>query len=131
VAFIQSGISKTRYCTCAVRENSGPQRVFRSPHAAAKVATPDLIFLDLSFREMDGLDVLREIKSTTSLVHIPIVVVTGSADPKLVRAVYKLNGNCFIRKPNELGKLLRFIRTCYTFWGSVVTLTEDSSEAER
>jgi chemotaxis family two-component system response regulator Rcp1 len=88
----------------------------------ANAPKPDLIFLDLSFREKEGLDVLKEIKSTPSLVHIPIVVASGSDDPKLVRAVYELNGNCFIRKPNELGELLRFIKTCYQFWGSVVTL---------
>ena len=87
------------------------------------VAIPDLIFLDLSFRETEGLAVLKEIKSTPALVHIPIVVAAGSDDPELVRAVYKLNGNAFIRKPNELGELLRFVKTCYEFWGSVVTLS--------
>jgi chemotaxis family two-component system response regulator Rcp1 len=91
--------------------------------------TPDLIFLDLSFREKDGLDVLKEIKSTPSLVHIPVVVASGSDDPSLVRAVYKLNGNCFIRKPEELGELLRFIKTCYQFWSSVVTLSPELKES--
>ena len=86
------------------------------------VSVPDLIFLDLSFRETEGLAVLKEIKSTPALIHIPIVVAAGSDDPELVRAVYKLNGNAFIRKPNELGELLRFVKTCYQFWGSVVTL---------
>jgi CheY-like chemotaxis protein len=87
-----------------------------------KVKIPDLIFLDLSFRETEGLAVLKEIKSTEALVHIPIVVAAGSDDPELVRAVYSLNGNAFIRKPNELNELLRFVKTCYQFWGSVVTL---------
>ena len=94
----------------------------------ADAPAPDLIFLDLSFREKDGLDILKEIKSTPSLVHIPIVVASGSDDPSLVRAAYDLNGNCFIRKPNELGELLRFIKTCYQFWGTVVTLSPESRE---
>jgi two-component system, chemotaxis family, response regulator Rcp1 len=84
---------------------------------------PDLIFLDLSLPAISGLDVLREIKSTPQLMHIPIVVSSGSDDPELVRAVYALNGNCFIRKPNELGQFLRFIEMCYEFWGSIVTLS--------
>jgi two-component system, chemotaxis family, response regulator Rcp1 len=94
----------------------------------ANVSAPDLIFLDLSFREKNGLEVLKKIKSTRSLVHIPIVVASGSDDPKLVRAVYKLKGNCFIRKPNELGEFLRFIKTCYQFWGTVVTLPPNPKE---
>jgi CheY-like chemotaxis protein len=85
--------------------------------------TPDLIFLDLSLPKISGLDVLREIKTTPELMHIPIVVASGSDDPEEIRAVYALNGNCFIRKPNELGQFLRFIEMCYEFWGSVVTLS--------
>src|SRR5579883_2864135 len=38
------------------------------------VATPDLIFLDLSLPNISGLEVLKAIKSTPHLMHIPIVV---------------------------------------------------------
>ena len=86
-------------------------------------ATPDLIFLDLSLPRISGLEVLKAIKSTPHLMHIPIVVASGTDDPEHVRAVYALNGNCFMRKPNDLTQFLRFIEMCYEFWGSVVTLS--------
>ena len=89
----------------------------------ADVATPDLIFLDLSLPKVSGLDVLKAIKSTPHLMHIPIVVASGSEDPEHVRAVYALNGNCFMRKPSDLPQFLRFVEMCYQFWGSVVTLS--------
>jgi len=89
----------------------------------ANVATPDLIFLDLSLPKVSGLDVLKAIKSTPHLMHIPIVVASGSDDPEHVRAVYALNGNCFMRKPHDLTQFLRFVEMCYQFWGSVVTLS--------
>jgi len=88
----------------------------------ADVGVPDLIFLDLSQPRMSGLKVLKVIKSTPALMHIPIVVAAGSDDPKFVRAVYRLNGNCFMRKPGELPEFAKFIEACYEFWGSVVTL---------
>lgn len=88
----------------------------------ANVPIPDLIFLDLSQPRASGLEVLRVIKSTPELMHIPIVVAAGSDDAQFVRAVYKLNGNCFIRKPSELGEFVRFIGSCYDFWSGVVTL---------
>jgi two-component system, chemotaxis family, response regulator Rcp1 len=88
----------------------------------AHAPVPDLIFLDLSQPRASGLEVLRVIKSTAALMHIPIVVAAGSDDPEFVRAVYKLNGNCFIRKPSELGEFVRFIGSCYDFWSGVVTL---------
>jgi CheY-like chemotaxis protein len=61
----------------------------------AHVPSPDLIFPDLSQPRVSGLEVLKVIKSTPELMHIPIVVAAGSDDPKFVRAVYALNGNCF------------------------------------
>src|SRR5579871_5528898 len=87
------------------------------------VLTPDLIFLDLSLPRVSGLEVLKAIKSTPHLMHIPIVVASGSDDPEHIRSVYELNGNCFIRKPSDLTQFLRFIEMCYEFWGSVVTLS--------
>ena len=88
----------------------------------AKTPPPDMIFLDLSQPRVSGLEVLKLIKSTPELMHIPIVVAAGADDPKFVRTVYELNGNCFIRKPGELAEFVRFIETCYEFWGNVVTL---------
>jgi chemotaxis family two-component system response regulator Rcp1 len=88
----------------------------------ARAPIPDLIFLDLSQPRVSGLEVLKVIKSTPELMHIPIVVAAGSDDPKFVRAVYALNGNCFIRKPGELQEFVRFIESCYEFWSRIVTL---------
>ena len=89
----------------------------------ANVPTPHLIFLDLSLPRISGLDVLRAIKTTPHLMHIPIVVASGTDDPDHIRAVYALNGNCFIRKPHDLTQFLRFVEMCYEFWGSIVTLS--------
>src|SRR5260370_5732092 len=94
----------------------------------ANVGIPDLIFLDLSQPRISGLKVLKVIKSTPALLHIPIVVAAGSDDPEFVRAVYALNGNCFIRKPGELPEFARFIEACYVFWNSVVTLPSHKPE---
>ena len=89
----------------------------------ANVTTPDVIFLDLSLPGVTGLEVLKAIKTTPHLMHIPVVVASGSEDPEHVRAVYALNGNCFMRKPDDLTQFLKFVETFYDFWGNVVTLS--------
>jgi chemotaxis family two-component system response regulator Rcp1 len=96
----------------------------------ADVPIPDLIFLDLSLPKISGLEVLRAIKSTPSLMHIPIVVASGTDDPEEIRAVYALNGNAFMRKPADLVQFLRFIEMCYEFWGNVVTLSPPPKQSQ-
>jgi CheY-like chemotaxis protein len=56
----------------------------KGPHANAPV--PDLIFLDLSQPRMAALEVLKIVKSTPALTHIPIVVATRSDDPEFIRS---------------------------------------------
>lgn len=85
---------------------------------------PDVIFLDLHLPKKSGLEVLHEIKTNPRLKVIPVVVVSGSADPSEIREAYELHANCYIRKPNDLHHFLHFIAACYEFWGAVVELPE-------
>lgn len=118
-AFKSAGMTSGLRC---VTDGKDALMYVRREGRYASVRIPDLIFLDLSQPNISGLEVLKVIKSTKELMHIPIVVAAGSDDPKFVRAVYELNGNCFIRKPGELKEFARFIESCYQFWGTVVTL---------
>ena len=86
------------------------------------VSIPDLILLALSLPKVSGLEVLRAIKTTPHLKHIPIIVVSGSQDPEQIKAVYAL-ANCFIRKTSDLDQFLELIESCHRFWGSVATLS--------
>jgi two-component system, chemotaxis family, response regulator Rcp1 len=83
---------------------------------------PDLIFLDLHLPRKSGLEVLAEIKADPKLLMTPVVVVSGSANPREVREAYELHASCYVRKPDDLHTFLKFIRVCYEFWGEVVTL---------
>ena len=118
-AFHAAGLTTGLSC---VTEGEDALSYVRGEGKYAHVPIPDLIFLDLSQPRVSGLEVLKVIKSTPELRHIPIVVAAGSDDPKFIRAVYALNGNCFIRKPGELREFVRFIESCYEFWSRVVTL---------
>jgi len=119
-AFKAAGIIKGLHC---VTEGDDALMYIHRKGQYADVLIPDLIFLDLSQPKVSGLAVLKVIKSTAHLMHIPIVVAAGSDDPDFVRSVYALNGNCFMRKPGELREFIRFIETCYEFWGKIVTLS--------
>jgi len=90
---------------------------------------PDLIFLDLHLPKKSGLEVLAELKSNPRLSITPVVVVSGSDDPNEIREAYELHASCYIRKPADLHNFMRFIRVCFEFWGSVVTLPPHEERA--
>ncbi len=83
---------------------------------------PDLICLDLHLPKKSGLEVLAEIKRDSKLKVTPVLVISGSDNPREVHEAYELHASCYIRKPDDLDAFLRFIKTCFEFWGSVVTL---------
>jgi len=118
-AFKVAGLTSGLHC---VQDGEDALQYIRREGKYAHVAIPDLIFLDLSQPRISGLGVLKVLKSTPALMHIPIVVAAGSDDPEFVRQVYALNGNCFMRKPEELAEFAKFIEACYRFWSSIVTL---------
>ena len=66
--------------TSGFRSVSDGQDVLAYVHKEGKYAnvpTPDLIFLDLSLPKVAGLEVLKAIKTSPQLMHIPIVVASG------------------------------------------------------
>ena len=83
---------------------------------------PDLIFLDLNMPRMNGMEVLRVIKTDRLLQTIPVVVWTSSAAEADVIGSYQLHANCFVSKPVELEDFMLLIQSVEKFWLSVVTL---------
>ena len=81
---------------------------------------PDLVFLDLHLPKKSGLEVLAEIKANPTLSVVPVVVVSGSANPAEIREAYELHASCYVRKPDDLDQFIAFARSCYEFWGKSV-----------
>jgi CheY-like chemotaxis protein len=82
----------------------------------------DLVCLDLHLPRKSGLQVLAEIKNHPKLKLLPVLVISGSDNPDEIRKAYELHASCYIRKPDDLDEFIRFIRVCFEFWGSVVSL---------
>lgn len=58
-----------------------------------------LILLDLNLPEVDGYQVLKELKSKESTKHIPVIVLTSTEDQNEINRCYQLGCNVFITKP--------------------------------
>ena len=66
---------------------------------------PDLILLDISLPEMDGLEVTRAIRSDEALKHIPIIAVTAHAMAGDEDKAYKEGCNAYLSKPIDEDEL--------------------------
>lgn len=80
---------------------------------------PCVILLDLKMPRMDGLEVLRHLKSDPAVRQIPIVMLTSSREERDLVVSYDLGVNAFVVKPVDFSQFLQAIRNLGTFWGIV------------
>ncbi len=84
--------------------------------------TPDLIFLDINLPKKNGHEVLKFIKSTNRLKHIPVVMLTTSSYEKDINQAYQNYANCFITKCVEMDEFIDAVAKIINFWVYVVKL---------
>jgi two-component system response regulator len=77
---------------------------------------PKLILLDLKMPKIDGLEVLKIIKSDPDTRHIPVVILTSSKEDKDLIESYQLGANSYIQKPVEFDKFVKSIVDIGMYW---------------
>lgn len=66
---------------------------------ALRTHVPDLLILDLHMPFVNGVETLRAIRSTPSLAHLPVIVLTSECDAEVVRTVIELGVTDYLSKP--------------------------------
>ena len=85
-------------------------------HAARTSGLPRLVLLDLKMPRMDGLQVLREMKSDARLRKIPVVMMTSSREEGDLRESYELGVNSYVVKPVDFGAFAETIAQVGMYW---------------
>lgn len=75
-----------------------------------------VIFLDLKLPKVDGLEVLKIIKSNEATKLIPVVVLTSSKEEKDIIESYKLGVNSYIVKPLDFDQFLKSVADIGLYW---------------
>lgn len=88
---------------------------------------PDLIVLDLNLPKMNGREVLAQIKSDANLKMIPTVVLSSSETEADVLMSYKLQANCYLRKPAQWDAFVAMVRSINAFWLTNTKLPQKTS----
>ena len=77
---------------------------------------PKVILLDLKMPKVDGIEVLRRLKSDDARKIIPVVILTSSKEDTDIVEAYKLGVNAYIVKPVDYDKFVKAISEIGMFW---------------
>jgi CheY-like chemotaxis protein len=80
---------------------------------------PSVMLLDLKLPKVDGLEVLKQIKSEEKLRMIPVVVLTSSKEEKDMVASYSLGVNAYVVKPVDFHAFVNAIKELGVFWAVI------------
>jgi len=77
---------------------------------------PNLVLLDLRLPRVDGLEVIRIIKATPSLLRIPVVILTSSdAESDIVKS-FDYHANSYVVKPLDFKTFTKIIKDLGSYW---------------
>ena len=105
VKVLRDGAEALEYVFCTDRY------VDRKGHGQPKV-----ILLDLKLPLVDGLEVLRRIKSDPETKAIPVVVMTSSTEDRDMVDSYQLGVNGYVQKPLDFEQFISAVRQIGLFW---------------
>ncbi len=77
---------------------------------------PNLILLDLRIPRVDGLEVLKTIKTTPELLRIPVVILTSSDAETDIAKSYDYHANSYIVKPLDFKTFTRLMKDLGFYW---------------
>ncbi len=91
----------------------------RGPFVRASDENPLVVILDLKMPKIDGLEVLKRMKSDPKLKCIPVVMLTSSREERDLIESYQLGVNAYVVKPVDFHQFLEAVKRLGIFWALV------------
>ena len=88
----------------------------RGDYAERQKGNPAVVLLDLKLPKVDGIEVLREVRTTPELRGLPVVMLTSSREEQDLIRSYELNVNAYVVKPVDFKEFVRAISDLGIFW---------------
>lgn len=77
---------------------------------------PQVVLLDLKLPKIDGLDVLRRMRSNERTKLLPVVILTSSKEEQDLVEGYSLGANSYVRKPIDFGQFIEAVKQLQLYW---------------
>lgn len=89
----------------------------RGDHAhRAAAPLPTMVILDLKLPRLDGLGVLRAIRSNERTQLLPVVILTSSKEEQDLISGYALGANSYVRKPVDFAEFMEAVKVLGIYW---------------
>jgi two-component system response regulator len=88
----------------------------RGEFAGRSNGQPAVVLLDLKMPKVDGLEVLRQMKSDPQLRRIPVVIMTSSREEQDLLNSYELGVNAYVVKPVKFQEFVEAVKQVGAFW---------------
>jgi CheY-like chemotaxis protein len=113
VTVVKDGVEALEYLRC---EGKFKER---------KIGNPAFILLDIKMPRMDGIELLRIIRSDPKLKMIPVVILTSSKEERDLIVSYNLGVNAYVVKPVNFQDFLTTVKQIGSFWAVINELPPD------
>ena len=77
---------------------------------------PQIVILDLKLPKIDGIEVLKAIRSNDATKYLPVVVLTSSSQEKDIVESYQLGVNAYVQKPIDFEEFSQAVKHLGVFW---------------
>jgi CheY-like chemotaxis protein len=84
-----------------------------------KPGNPAVLLLDIKMPRMDGIEVLRAIRSNNELKMLPVVMLTSSREEQDLIKSYELGVNAYVVKPVDFKEFIEAVRQVGVFWAVI------------
>jgi len=113
---VKDGVEALEYLRC------------QGKYKLRKAGNPALVLLDIKMPRMDGIELLRNIRSDPALKKIPVVVLTSSREENDLINTYELGVNAYVVKPVDFKQFIEAVKQIGSFWAVLNELPPEKSQ---
>lgn len=91
----------------------------RGMFADREEGLPAVLLLDIKMPRLDGLEVLKQVRSDETLKRLPVVILSSSCEESDLARSWDLGVNAYVVKPVDVDQFFNAVKTLGTFWAVI------------
>jgi CheY-like chemotaxis protein len=115
IVVVKDGVEALEYLRC------------QGKYKLRKAGNPAMVLLDIKMPRMDGIEVLRNIRSDAALKKLPVVILTSSREEQDLITTYELGVNAYVVKPVDFKQFIEAVKQIGSFWAVLNELPPERS----